>query len=405
MSIKVYAKGLRSKERVTSPKKILDCYACLEFGGLSRHIVTEVNGLQARGHDLYLALQDARGELIAEVSPEVRVFGLGYQGLLSYPLMFWNLVGIVRQLKPQVVVSHSWAVNTMVYAAALFQRPSPRIVLFHHTLAGLYDQVDSVWARWRSYLLKQAARRAYRRADAIVAVSPKAGEDLVIHLGVLPERIHVIPSLWSMEQVEKGALEPLDDPWFMNSESKIPIVLSCGALVPAKNFPMLVRAFALVRQRRAVRLAIVGEGPLASALLTLAQELGIADDFRILGYQSNPAKYMARADVFALSSTVEGFGTVLIEALLLGLPVVATNVAGPSFVLDGGNYGLLVPSEDEHSMAEAILTLLDNDALRVKLVKGGPERALFFSPDNTLDRIERVLLGRQISSKESNVDR
>jgi glycosyltransferase involved in cell wall biosynthesis len=142
-----------------------------------------------------------------------------------------------------------------------------------------------------------------------------------------------------------------------------------------------------------------------SALLTLAQELGIADDFRILGYQSNPAKYMARADVFALSSAVEGLGTVLVEAMLLGLPVVAMNVAGPSFVLDGGNFGLLVPSEDKHSMAEAILTLLDNDALRGKLVKGGQERALFIALDNALDKIERILLGRQFSSKESNVDR
>jgi glycosyltransferase involved in cell wall biosynthesis len=403
--MKAYENGLRCKEGLTSRKKILDCYVCLEFGGLARHIVTEVNGLQARGHDLYLALQDARGELLAEVSPEVRVFGLGHRGLLSYPLMFWNLVGIVRQLKPQVVVSHSWAVDAMVCAAVLFQRPSPRIVLFHHTLAGLYDQVDSVWARCRRYLLKHAARRAYACADAIVAVSPKAGEDLVIHLGVLPERIHVIPSLWSLEQVEQGALEPLDDPWFMDGESRIPIVISCGALVTVKNYPMLVRAVALVRKRRAVRLAIVGDGPLACALLSLAQEMGIADDFRILGYQSNPAKYMAWADVFALSSTVEGFGTVLVEAMLLGLPVVATNVAGPSFVLDGGNYGLLVPPEDEHSMAEAIITLLDNDVLRAKLIKGGPERARFFTPDNTLDRIEQVLLGRPISSKESNVDR
>lgn len=114
---------------------------------------------------------------------------------------------------------------------------------------------------------------------------------------------------------------------------------------------------------------------------------------------------MALADVFALPSTVEGLGTGLVEAMLLRLPVVATNVIGPSFVLDGENYGLLVPSEDEHSMAEAILILLDNDTLRAKLIKGGQERALLIGSDNALDKIERILSWRQIFSKENNLDR
>ncbi len=148
-------------------------------------------------------------------------------------------------------------------------------------------------------------------------------------------------------------------------------------------------------------------GPLiqCSMFLILAQEMGIADEFSIQGHRSNPGKYRARADVFALSSPVGGFGTVLVEALLLELPVVATNASGPSFVLDGGKYGLLVPSDDEHSMAEAILMLLDNDTLRGKLIKGGQERALLIGSDNALDKIERILSRRQISSKESNLDR
>ena len=368
-------------------KRILDCYTSLRFGGLARHMVTEVNGLQARGHDVYLAVQDDQGEFRSEVSPKVPVFGLGYQGPKSYIRVLWNLIRVVQQTRPQIIVSHAWSVDAMAILASRFLRPRPRIVLFYHTLI----ESTELECSWRQSLLKAVARQAYEYADAVVAVSLASKDGIVAHLGAPTERIYVIPNLWDMNRTLSGAREKLDDPWFTGSE--IPVVLSCALLVPTKDFPTLLRAFALARQHYMARLAIVGDGPLKSTLLRLAEDLGVAEDFRILGYQSNPAKYMARASVFVLSSVVEGFGNVLVEALCLGVPIVATNVGGPSFVLDRGRYGLLVPPRDERSMAEAILTLLSDDSLRRRLAKMGPRRASAFAPDRTLDRIERVLLG------------
>ena len=374
-------------------KKILECYCSLEFGGLARHMVTEVNGLEKRGHKIYLVLKENRGELRPEVSTRVPVVGLGYRGPYSYARMLRNLMRVIRQIKPHVIVSHAWSVDALAILATRLYRPRPRIVLFHHTLVEYADLESSTQARWRARLLKRAASYTYRCADAIVAVSPASKDGIVAHFGISAGQISVIPSLWDMDKTALDAREGLDDPWFREGHDRVPVVVSCGALLPAKDFPMLLRAFALVRKNRMARLAIVGDGPMRPKLIGLAEELGITKDFRILGYQPNSAKYMAQAGVFVSSSVVEGFANVLVEALLVGVPVIATNVGGAAYALDGGRFGLLVPPRDEGRMAEAILTVLNDNSLRAKLSESGPERARYFSPDMLLDQIERVLLG------------
>jgi glycosyltransferase involved in cell wall biosynthesis len=385
-------------------KRILECYCSLVFGGLPRHMVTEVNGLQARGHEVYLALKENRGELRSEVSTRVPVFGLGYRGPYSYARMLRNLIRVIGQIRPQVIVSHAWSVDALVILATRFYRPRPRIVLFHHTLVEYADLEGSKQERWRARLLKISACYSYRYADAIVAVSPASKDGIVAHLGVPAGHISVIPSLWDMEKTASNAGESLDDPWFKDGYDRVPLVLGCGALLPAKDFPTLLRAFALVHKNRIARLVIVGDGPMKPKIIRLAEELGISKDFRILGYQPNPTKYMAHASVFVLSSVVEGFANVLVEALLVGVPVVATNVGGATYALDGGRFGLLVPPKDERRMAEAILTVLNDSSLRAKLSEMGPERARKFSTGRLLDRIERILLGQKIQEESKDIE-
>jgi glycosyltransferase involved in cell wall biosynthesis len=374
-------------------KRILDCYVGMKFGGLARHVVVEVNGLQARGHQVNLALQYVAGELVTEISPEVVTCGLGYRGPYSYPRMVLNLVRFARRVEPEVIVSHAWSVDAIAIFASLFCRVRPRIILFRHTLVRNLPEPVTADGKLRLRLLKVIARYSYKRADVIVAVSPGVKMELVSCFGMSPQRVHVLPSLWDLEKTISDAREDVQDPWFIHENRSTPVILGSGTLAPAKDFPMLMRAFALIRKHVPARLVIVGDGPLKPALLDLAEKLGIIEDFRILGYQSNPAKYVVRANVFALSSVVEGFANVLVEALILGVPVIATNVGGPSYVLDGGRYGLLVPPQDERAMADAIITVLENKSLRARLRKFGPERARVFEPGKILDQIEKVLVG------------
>jgi glycosyltransferase involved in cell wall biosynthesis len=102
-------------------------------------------------------------------------------------------------------------------------------------------------------------------------------------------------------------------------------------------------------------LVIIGDGKAGPALKGLAEELNIAPRVRFLGARSDPYPYMARADALVISSKFEGFGGVIVEALALGIPVVATDCkSGPAEILDGGRYGTLVPVGNADRLAQAI---------------------------------------------------
>jgi glycosyltransferase involved in cell wall biosynthesis len=232
------------------------------------------------------------------------------------------------------------------------------------------------------------ARHFYPRADAIIAVSNGIADDLAQVTGLPRERITTIYSPVITPELQEKARAPLDHPWF--AQGSPPVLLGVGRLVPQKDFPTLLKAFARVRAVRKARLVILGEGIRRMELETLVRELGVAADVTLPGFVANPFPYMAGASVFVLSSAWEGLPGVLIEAMACGCPVVSTDCpSGPAEILDGGAYGPLVPVGNDEALAKAILSVLetppDPERLRV--------RAALFSVDRAADRYLEVLLG------------
>jgi glycosyltransferase involved in cell wall biosynthesis len=167
------------------------------------------------------------------------------------------------------------------------------------------------------------------------------------------EKIKVIYNPVITPELFAKAEEPLDHPWFRPGEP--PVVLGVGRLTQAKDFPTLIRAFALVRKERPARLMILGEGEERPKLEALVRELGLEEDVALPGFVGNPYKYIARAGVFVLSSAWEGLPTTLVEALALGTPVVSTNCkSGPEEILEEGRWGRLVPVGNIEELAKAI---------------------------------------------------
>jgi glycosyltransferase involved in cell wall biosynthesis len=152
------------------------------------------------------------------------------------------------------------------------------------------------------------------------------------------------------------------------------VFLTIGRLATVKNQTLLLRAFALVlRARPKARLCVVGDGPEATALRTLAGELGLGDAVSLPGFRTDVRAFLAAADVFVLSSRHEGISMALLEAMQAGLPIVATRVGGvPETVVDGET-GLLVASEDVEGMAEAMLRLARSADLRSEMGQRGQE--------------------------------
>jgi glycosyltransferase involved in cell wall biosynthesis len=212
-------------------------------------------------------------------------------------------------------------------------------------------------AQLRQRLVPALVRRSYPRADGIAAVSGGVADDLAAVVGLPRQRVRVINNPVIVPELASMSAQPCDHPWLTGDHP--PVLLAVGRLAPQKDFTCLLRAFAQVRASTTARLLILGEGPERARLEALARDLGVADDVMLPGWVGNPYPYMARADLFVLSSRWEGLPTVLIEALYCGLRIVATDCpSGPREILDEGRFGALVPVGDPDALAAEILATL-----------------------------------------------
>jgi len=172
---------------------------------------------------------------------------------------------------------------------------------------------------------------------------------------------------------------------------------SIGRLDSQKGYDVLLRSLAA---SDGVGCVIVGDGPERERLERLAASLGIAQRVAFEGWQSDARDFLTTFDVFVLPSRFEGFPLVLLEAMLAGLPVVATDVGSVAEAVQDGETGLLVPPDDVQALNEALHTLLDDPDLRRKLGDAGRARALEFSPARMAREFEALyaeVLGRHAS--------
>ena len=200
-------------------------------------------------------------------------------------------------------------------------------------------------------------RLFYPAVDRIVAVSEGVAEDIRSITNLPPERFIVICNPVITPELFSLSAEPFDHDWFKNTE--IPVIIGIGRLTEQKDFPTLIKAFALVRKNRPCRLMILGEGGQRKQLEDQVRQLGLVDDVQLPGFVANPYAPLSRCAVFVLSSRWEGSPNALTEALALGVQSVSTNCpSGPEEILQGGRYGTLVPVGDQRELAEAIYRAL-----------------------------------------------
>lgn len=359
----------------------------LRGGGAERVMVNLARGFVERGLQVELVLAKAEGPYLSEVPPGVRVVDLDARRVLySLPSLVWYL----RREQPQAMLSTLSHANIIaLWAKKLAHVPTRLIVREANTVSISAANDSMVRGKWMPYLI----RLFYRWADVVVAVSRGVAEDLVKLTGLPPDKVKVIYNPSVTPELFAKAEEPLDHPWFRPGEP--PVILGVGKLTKQKDFPTLIRAFALVRKERPARLMILGEGEERPKLEALVRELGLEEDVALPGFMKNPYKYMKRAVVFVLSSQWEGLPNVLIEALALGMAVVATDCeSGPAEILEGGKWGRLVPVGEPDSLSHAILETLQSR--HGPLPKAVWER---FS----LDKVVTAYL--QVLSTSENVDK
>jgi glycosyltransferase involved in cell wall biosynthesis len=214
----------------------------------------------------------------------------------------------------------------------------------------------------------------HRRQSHLLAVSGAVRDDLVAH-GISRDRITV---LWNA--LDADEFRPTRDPLTVRAEfgadAATPVIGTFGHLSVKKGHRELFAAMPQVlRAFPTAQFWIVGQGPLRDELEATARAGGYLENVRLAGYRRDAADVMNALDVFCLPSHREPCALVYVEAALLAKPIVACRAGGAPESIADGETGLLVPPQDAHGVAEALLTLLENRDAARRMGQSGHDRA------------------------------
>jgi glycosyltransferase involved in cell wall biosynthesis len=226
------------------------------------------------------------------------------------------------------------------------------------------------------------------KPDYWVAPSKFTADQFIKFFKIPRVKIKVIPEGVDLEKFNK-VVDASDINEKLGSERKI---LFVGNLHPYKGVHFLIRSFALVKSKiNNVKLVIVGDGPLKHNLINLTKRLKLEKDVIFAGFVSDEdlPKYYASCDIFASASVLEGFGLIFLEAMALGKPIVAFNLASIPEVV--GDAGILVNEINHEKFANAIIELLQNKALYKEKSEIALNRVKLFSWEKIAEQFIKII--------------
>lgn len=362
---------------VDAKVKVLFFIPSLGNGGAEMHVLRVINALDRSKFNLMLAVGQTGGSYEADLANHVQLYSLNPAGIRSSTMRMVRAIAPLRKLleteQPDVLYVALHHASFAAILACRHLKKRPKLII------GVQNPPLSEYQRhWHPIdrTIRWLISHLYTEADSIVALSQGVAAEIKTLVPGADRITEVIYNAGVDAHVLACAKEPLSQPELPQTE---PLLVACGRLHEQKGFPYLLDALVQVRKVIPVHLWIVGEGYQRQILEQQIEQLGLANCVRLLGFQTNPYQYMAAANIFVLSSLYEGFGNVIVEAMACGAPVIATNCPyGPAEIIEDGESGLLVPPADAKALAQAILCLLTDPALKQRLIQQGQQRSQDF---------------------------
>ena len=361
----------------------------LEPGGTEKNVVNLVNGIDKDTYQVFLVLGKKKGEFLQQVSLDVFVISLNASGSLG---LFLALVKYFYREKPDIFVSAFTRINLISILSRFFsgRGNNIKIVATEHAMFSLLANItrSTVHKIFAIFFLRPIGKILYPKADSVICVSEGMAKDFIKNVGCKEKVTVVYNPVTNDDMIKKSEESDFEKEI---TDIKAPIVLAVGRLVECKNYPGLFKAFALVLATTPSYLVILGRGPEEQALKHLARKMDLSEHVLFMGFKQNPYKYMKKASIFVLSSLQEGFGNVIVEAMAVGCPVVATDCpTGPGEIITHMKNGMLVKVDDEKDLARAIATILKDSVLSSRLSQEGIKRAGDFSVKKSIQEYERI---------------
>lgn len=266
------------------------------------------------------------------------------------PSVLKKLVEIAESQECDVIHSHDYKAN--YYALKIAQRLNVPTVSTSHGWTG------NLWRE--RYLYYPVDKRLLRRFNAVIGVSTEITDELVKR-GVEPSRASTLlngvePTNYARNDAERSSIRRE-----LGFDENDVVIGSVGRLEKQKRFDLLIDAFANLRSHRPkLQLVIVGAGSLLEELKAYAERRGVSHCCRILGHRSDVLSIYQGMDLYVQSSEYEGTPTVLLEAMAMQLPIVATDVGGTTELAEPDRHALIVPPHNSQQLEQAIESVLDD---------------------------------------------
>ena len=339
----------------SKPMKIVIATRVLVAGGVQRVLVDQVNEFTRQGHEVWVVTFEP--ERVGDSIMHECAISSEHLRLISFPRLrdvagYKALVAFLRDIEPDVFITHHWFANTVGRIAALGVH-IPYVFSFEHSV---YDGIKLRQQYFLDWLLQTVSTR-------VIAVSANVRDSLGRH-NIASCNIAVLRNGISLERYTP--VQELEGKPF----------LFIGRLVGDKHVDVLLRALARVP---GAQLTIVGDGPERVGLEQLAHTLGIRDRVEFLGVRYDIPHLLQNAQALVLPSRREGFGLVVVEALASGVPVIASSTVGAHGVVQDGINGAVVATGDNEALAQAMKRFIDDGEYRRSLARAASQNLERFS--------------------------
>lgn len=230
-----------------------------------------------------------------------------------------------------------------------------------------------------------SVKSCFKEYDHIIGVSNEVSQSFIHHVG-LKEKVQTKYNTFDVENIKEKSKQENKD-----IDKSTLSICSVGKLIDVKGYDRLIRVSnRLIKEGFTFKLYIVGEGKERENLEKYIKSNSISENIILTGFKTNPYKYIVNSDIFVSSSISEGFSSVVVEAILLGVPVITTKCAGMEEILGKNNeYGLIVDNE-ENALYEGLKLLIENKNILNEYKQKAKERQLFFSIEKTVSSVEEL---------------
>jgi len=328
---------------VVAPQRLVGLIHTLDMGGAQKIMVTILNHFVELGLEVHLIVFDNRGVFKKALSPKIVVEDLATPSVMrGMPKCLKRL----KMLQPDTVFTGIGHLNIALASFIPFMKlllPQSKWIARETNIVSLQNQVSKY-----PKLFDWLYRRTYNNYDVIIAQSEDMKRDLGLNY-LVADKVVVIHNPIDYEKIHRAALEKIE----IEFEPSTINLLSVAKLREEKRHDLMLAVVALLPEK--YHLYIVGSGEKEEALKALSHHLKLENRVTFLGEKENPYPYMKSADLFLLTSQREGFPNVLLEANVLGLPIVAFACQGGiEEIVHNGVNGFHLPFGDNEAMAKKI---------------------------------------------------